>query len=121
MWAGWESLYASWIAAGVIGLVGVMIGLIARRAILKSDGKLRWIRHALDRYVGHRFHIEFTPADGKELEDPALHGVEAVMVCVEHGARIFAQPTCHHRPEVVGGLRERDAAQLLQDFFRARR
>lgn len=40
---------------------------------------------------------------------------------VEHGPRIFARPTCHHRPEVVGGLRERDAGRLLQDFFRARR
>ncbi|MBM3601942.1 MAG: nucleoside deaminase [Alphaproteobacteria bacterium] len=40
---------------------------------------------------------------------------------VEHGPRIFAQPTCHHRPEVIGGLGESEAARLLQDFFRARR
>ena len=40
---------------------------------------------------------------------------------VEHGPRIFGQPTCHHRPEIVGGLREREAAELLQAFFRARR
>ena len=40
---------------------------------------------------------------------------------VEHGARIFAQPTCHHRPEVVGGLEERRCGDLLKDFFRARR
>jgi tRNA(Arg) A34 adenosine deaminase TadA len=40
---------------------------------------------------------------------------------VEHGARIFAQPTCHHRPEVVGGLEERRCAALLEDFFRQRR
>jgi tRNA(Arg) A34 adenosine deaminase TadA len=36
---------------------------------------------------------------------------------VEHGARFFAQPTCHHAPEVVGGVREREAAALLRDFF----
>lgn len=40
---------------------------------------------------------------------------------VEHGARIFAQPTCHHRPEVYGGVEESRAARLLQEFFRARR
>ena len=40
---------------------------------------------------------------------------------VEHGARIFAQATCHHRPEVYGGIAETRAAKLLQDFFRDRR
>ncbi len=40
---------------------------------------------------------------------------------VDHGARVFEQPTCHHRPEVIGGLRERDCGQLLRDFFAARR
>jgi len=40
---------------------------------------------------------------------------------VEHGPRIFAQPTCHHRPEVVGGLQERRAGELLKAFFRDRR
>jgi tRNA(adenine34) deaminase len=40
---------------------------------------------------------------------------------VENGVRYFASPTCHHRPEVYGGISEREAALLLQDFFRARR
>ncbi len=40
---------------------------------------------------------------------------------VEHGARIFQQPTCHHRPEVIGGLMETAASALLKDFFRSRR
>jgi tRNA(Arg) A34 adenosine deaminase TadA len=40
---------------------------------------------------------------------------------VEHGARIFAQPTCHHRPEVIGGVQERRAGALLKAFFRDRR
>jgi tRNA(adenine34) deaminase len=35
--------------------------------------------------------------------------------------RFFAAPTCHHRPEVYGGLGEAEAAALLKDFFRARR
>ena len=40
---------------------------------------------------------------------------------VEHGPRIFAQPTCHHAPEVYGGIEEEAAAKLLKDFFRQRR
>src|SRR5262245_55139575 len=40
---------------------------------------------------------------------------------VESGVRFFAAPTCHHRPEVYGGIGEGEAAALLKDFFRARR
>ena len=40
---------------------------------------------------------------------------------VDHGPRIFHQPTCHHVPEVYGGIRESEAATLLIDFFQARR
>lgn len=40
---------------------------------------------------------------------------------VEHGARLFDQPACLHRPEVYGGLGEAEAAALLRGFFRARR
>lgn len=47
-------------------------------------------------------------------EDPKGGGVV-------HGPRIFAQPTCHHRPEVMGGVGEEFAARQLRDFFAARR
>ena len=40
---------------------------------------------------------------------------------VDHGARVFSQPTCHHRPEVVGGVAASRAETLLKDFFAARR
>jgi tRNA(Arg) A34 adenosine deaminase TadA len=40
---------------------------------------------------------------------------------VEHGPRFFAQSTCHHAPDVYGGLRESEAAQMLQDFFAEKR
>ncbi len=40
---------------------------------------------------------------------------------VDHGARVFDQPTCHHRPEVYGGIQERAAGELLTAFFRERR
>jgi tRNA(Arg) A34 adenosine deaminase TadA len=40
---------------------------------------------------------------------------------VEHGARFFSQPTCHHAPEIVGGVDEQRAASLLKNFFLERR
>jgi tRNA(Arg) A34 adenosine deaminase TadA len=40
---------------------------------------------------------------------------------VEHGPRFFAQPTCHHAPEVYGGLSESEAGALLKDFFKTKR
>ena len=40
---------------------------------------------------------------------------------VEHGPQIFQQPTCHHRPDVYGGIDEVRAGRILSDFFRERR
>ena len=40
---------------------------------------------------------------------------------VEHGARIFGQSSCHHKPEVIGGVMETDASDLLKQFFQKRR
>jgi len=40
---------------------------------------------------------------------------------VDHGPRLFGQPTCHHRPEIYAGIGEREAAALLRGFFAARR
>jgi tRNA(Arg) A34 adenosine deaminase TadA len=40
---------------------------------------------------------------------------------VEHGARIFTLPTCHHRPEVIGGMEETESAILLKKFFADKR
>ena len=46
--------------------------------------------------------------------DPKMGGVE-------HGPRFFRQPTCHHAPEVYGGIAESEAAALMRDFFQERR
>jgi len=40
---------------------------------------------------------------------------------VDHGVRFFNAPTCHHRPEIYGGIAESEAGVLLKDFFAARR
>jgi tRNA(Arg) A34 adenosine deaminase TadA len=47
-------------------------------------------------------------------EDPKGGGVV-------HGARVFSQPTCHHRPDVLGGIGEEESAALLRSFFEERR
>jgi len=40
---------------------------------------------------------------------------------VDHGPRVFSHPTCHHRPEVIGGVEETRCGELLTGFFAARR
>ena len=40
---------------------------------------------------------------------------------VDHGPRFFGQPTCHHAPDVYGGISEQEAADKLKAFFQARR
>ena len=47
-------------------------------------------------------------------EDPKGGGVV-------HGARVFNQPTCHHRPDVLAGIGEQESAELLRRFFEERR
>jgi len=47
-------------------------------------------------------------------EDPKGGGVV-------HGPRIFAQPTCHHRPDVLGGIGDSEAGEMLRRFFAERR
>jgi tRNA(Arg) A34 adenosine deaminase TadA len=59
----------------------------------------------------------------------ALARVEAVRFGAEdpkgggvvHGARVFSQPTCHHRPDALGGIGEAESAELLRSFFGERR
>src|SRR4051812_14785135 len=40
---------------------------------------------------------------------------------VDHGVRVFQASSCHHRPEVIGGVREQEAAALLKAFFQLKR
>lgn len=59
----------------------------------------------------------------------ALARIEAVRFGAEdpkgggviHGARVFSQPTCHHRPDVLGGIGEDESAEMLRRFFEERR
>ncbi len=94
--------------------------IVALRAACAAAGS--------DRLAGHDLHVTLEPcpmcagAIGLAriarvyyaAPDPKGGGVD-------HGARVFAQPTCHHAPQVFGGIGEGAAATLLTDFFAARR
>lgn len=40
---------------------------------------------------------------------------------IDHGGRFYTQPTCHHRPDVTGGIMADECGQILKDFFKERR
>lgn len=40
---------------------------------------------------------------------------------IDHGPRFFTQPTCHHKPEIIGGMDEKRAGELLKGFFENKR
>ena len=55
------------------------------------------------------------------LEPCAMCAADEKMGAVENGPVFFAQPTCHHKPEIYGGIGEQRAETLLKEFFRNRR
>jgi tRNA(adenine34) deaminase len=89
-------------------------GAAAKLGVARLDECILWVTLepcamcaaaiAISRISGLRF----------GAEDPKGGGVV-------HGARIFTQPTCHHRPDVLGGIGEAESAALLQEFFADRR
>ena len=68
-----------------------------------SDASM-W-RHTVHARIGRLYYAASDPKGG----------------AVEHGARVFDQPQCLHRPEVYAGIGEQRAADMLQGFFRQRR
>ena len=47
--------------------------------------------------------------------------IDAKGGAVVSGVKFYDSPTCHHRPEVQGGIMERECGQILKDFFKAKR
>lgn len=125
------------IGAAVVGPDGAVLSVAGNRTIVDRDptahAEMLAIRNACaqlgtERLVGCDLHVTLEPcpmcaaaisfARIRRLyygaSDPKGGGVE-------QGARIFAQPTCHHRPEVYAGIAESESAQLLRAFFEERR
>jgi tRNA(adenine34) deaminase len=94
--------------------------LLAIRAVARARGEKRLA--ACDLYVT----LEPCPMCAQAISFARLRRVyygaaDPKGGGVEHGPRIFGQPTCHHRPEVYGGFEEVRAGELLRAFFRDRR
>ncbi|WP_265587230.1 nucleoside deaminase [Sphingomicrobium arenosum] len=91
---------------------------------------IRAASHALgsERLVGCQLYVSLEPcamcagAIAHARIDKLVYAAEDVKGgAVAHGPRFFAQPTCHHRPEVMAGPGEEEARAMLKDFFAARR
>lgn len=125
------------VGAVITGPDGVIVALAGNRTREQSDptahAEMVAIRAVCamlgsERLVGHDLHVTLEPcamcaaAIGfariarlyYAAADPKGGGVD-------HGARVFAQSTCHHAPQVYGGIAETLSARLLRDFFAARR
>ena len=81
-----------------------------------------------DRLIGHDLHVTLEPCamcaaaiSFARIARLYYGAADAKSGGVDHGARVFAQPTCHHAPAVFGGIGETAAAAMLGEFFRARR
>ncbi len=94
-----------------------MVAIRSAAAALKSprlDGCTLWVTLEPCAMCAGAIALARIEALRFAAEDPKGGGVV-------HGARLFAQPTCHHRPDVLGGIGEQEAAVQLRDFFAERR
>lgn len=125
------------VGAVLVGPDGTVVAVEGNRTLERSDpsahAEMLVIRHACqktgsERLPGYDLYVTLEPcpmcaavisnARIRRLyfgaSDPKSGGVE-------NGPRIFNHPTCHHVPEVYGGIGELEAARMLKSFFAARR
>ncbi len=81
-----------------------------------------------ERLAGHDLHVTLEPCamcataiSFARIRRLYFGAADPKMGGVEHGARVFTLATCHHAPEVYGGIGEKRAGELLRGFFAARR
>jgi tRNA(Arg) A34 adenosine deaminase TadA len=125
------------VGAVIVDPDGKIIGEAANAPIKQHDptahAEILAIRAACDasgnyRLPGHTLYVTLEPCT---MCASAISNARITRVvygasdpkggAVESGVQFFDSPTCHHRPEVSSGLRAEAAAQILRDFFRARR
>ena len=92
-------------------------------AIDAAGGLAVALPHEPDRVADYLERIDALVVTGGAFDvDPSYYGAaDPKGGGIEHGPCIFSQPTCHHKPEVYGGIAEREAGDLLRAFFRERR
>ena len=125
------------IGAVVVDRRGTVIAAAGNRTVADRDpsahAEMLAVREACsrlgsERLVGHDLYVTLEPCamcaavvSFARLRRLYFGAADPKMGAVEHGPRLFTQPTCHHAPEVYGGIGEREAQALLVEFFKARR
>ncbi len=125
------------VGAVVVDPRGTIIAAAANRTVSDRDpsahAEMLAVRAACarlgsERLVGHDIYVTLEPCamctaviSFARLRRLYFGAGDPKMGAVEHGPRLFAQPTCHHVPEVYGGIGEVEAQALLVGFFKARR
>src|SRR5262245_15466058 len=125
------------VGAVVVDPRGTIIAAAANRALSDRDpsahAEMLAVRAACarlgsERLVGNDIYVTLEPCamcaaviSFARLRRLYFGAGDPKMGAVEHGPRLFTQPTCHHVPEVYGGIGEVEAQALLVEFFRARR
>jgi tRNA(adenine34) deaminase len=125
------------VGAVVVDPRGGIVAAAANRTLADRDpsahAELLAVREACvrlgsERLVGHDIYVTLEPCamcaaaiSFARVRRLYFGAADPKMGAVEHGPRFFAQPTCHHAPEVLGGLGEERAARLLKHFFAERR
>jgi tRNA(adenine34) deaminase len=125
------------VGAVVVDPSGTIIAAAANRTLTERDpsahAEMLAVRAACarlgsERLVGHDIYVTLEPCamcaaviSFARLRRLYFGAGDPKMGAVEHGPRLYTQPTCHHVPEVYGGIGEGEAQALLVGFFKARR
>jgi tRNA(Arg) A34 adenosine deaminase TadA len=125
------------VGAVVVSATGEVLGRAGNRTLTQRDptahAELLAIRQATaklgsERLVGCDLYVTLEPCamcaaaiSFARLRRLYFGAADPKGGAVEHGPRFFGQPTCHHAPEVYGGIGETHSASLLKQFFAARR
>lgn len=125
------------VGAAIVALGGQVVARAGNRTRELSDptahAELLAVRAACaelgsERLIGHDLYVTLEPcpmcaaAIGFARLDRLYYGApDPKSGGVDHGPRIFTQPSCHHAPDVYGGIGEAASATLLRAFFAARR
>ena len=125
------------VGAVVVDADGRIVAAAANRTLADRDpsahAEMLAVREASarlgsERLVGHDLYVTLEPCamcaaviSFARLRRLYFGAGDPKMGAVEHGPRLYTQPTCHHAPQIYGGIGEAEARALMVAFFKARR
>jgi tRNA(adenine34) deaminase len=125
------------VGAVVVDPEGRIVAAAANRTLADRDpsahAEMLAVREASarlgsERLIGHDIYVTLEPCamcaaviSFARLRRLYFGAADPKMGAVDHGPRLYTQPTCHHAPEIYGGIGEAEAQALMVDFFKARR